>query len=352
MTSTHFNAGRAGMATGIRPFDVGRDLPQVTDLVREAFAQELRETGSRPLHNAGLYSRLRSILRSEPANLFTFMRMFDGFVYIDQGRVVGNVSMQKLDPLGHRWQLANVAVAASHQRQGIGSRLVQAAMDNLRTLGAKHAVLQVRTDNPAARNLYAKQGFRRLGGMADLEGRCPLHTDLRPPEAAPVSALPGEEWQQILDLARVQVGGHMQWWHPIRPGDFVHDWPRRAGEWLGESLGVSSVTRFGIRLGAERLTTAIVLRSAHWKRMHKVSWWTRPQQYGQYEAAMLDTLAGLMAGQGHCRVHVQVDADHREAVAGLQAMGLHLKPSLDTMRCELAPEKHVRAPHRGFGLKQ
>lgn len=351
MTSTHLNAGRADMATGIRPFDVGRDLPQVTELVREAFAQELRETGSRPLHNAGLYSRLHSFLRSEPANLFSFMRMFDGFVYVDRGQVVGNVSMQKLDSFGHRWQLANVAVAASHKRQGIGSRLVQTATDNLRTLGAKHAVLQVRTDNLPARNLYAKQGFQRLGGMADLEGRCPLQIGPRPGNPAPISALPGEEWQQVHDLAKVQVGGHMQWWHPIRPGDFVHDWPRRAGEWLGETLGVASVTRFGIRLGTERLATAIVLRSTHWKRVHKVSWWTRPQQYGQYEDDMVDTLAGLLAAQDHCRIHVQVDADHHQAIKGLTAMGLRVKPSLDTMRCELTPERREPAANRRFRLR-
>ncbi len=45
----------------------------------------------------------------------------------------------------------------------MGTRLLAAFLDNLRQLGAKAALLEVRESNASARNLYVKAGFIETG---------------------------------------------------------------------------------------------------------------------------------------------------------------------------------------------
>jgi ribosomal-protein-alanine N-acetyltransferase len=58
--------------------------------------------------------------------------------------------------------LGNLAVAASHQRRGVGSFLVQWLLDQARERQARCLTLEVRTSNFAAQELYRRFGFRGL----------------------------------------------------------------------------------------------------------------------------------------------------------------------------------------------
>ncbi|HSA91549.1 MAG TPA: ribosomal protein S18-alanine N-acetyltransferase [Terriglobales bacterium] len=61
------------------------------------------------------------------------------------------------------WELENVAVAASAQRRGFGSLLVQALLYRLSALGAAAVFLEVRESNHAARRLYERHEFLLSG---------------------------------------------------------------------------------------------------------------------------------------------------------------------------------------------
>ncbi len=56
---------------------------------------------------------------------------------------------------GHRGWIYYLAVEKAHQREGIGSELMKAAEDWLRTLGAVKVQLMVRCDNVSALNFYS-----------------------------------------------------------------------------------------------------------------------------------------------------------------------------------------------------
>jgi ribosomal protein S18 acetylase RimI-like enzyme len=60
---------------------------------------------------------------------------------------------------GHRGWVYYLAVAPSHQRQGIGRMLMVAAEDWLRAEGAPKIQLMVRDDNTDARGFYAALGY-------------------------------------------------------------------------------------------------------------------------------------------------------------------------------------------------
>lgn len=60
-------------------------------------------------------------------------------------------------------EVLTVAVAPAKQRKGIGTRLVEAAMDTASQVGATAIFLDVAADNLAAIHLYSQLGFLETG---------------------------------------------------------------------------------------------------------------------------------------------------------------------------------------------
>lgn len=63
-------------------------------------------------------------------------------------------------------ELANLAVAPDHRRQGIGRRLLDAVLADAYSRGIRQVYLEVRESNTAARVLYASRGFEEVGRRA------------------------------------------------------------------------------------------------------------------------------------------------------------------------------------------
>jgi [ribosomal protein S18]-alanine N-acetyltransferase len=60
-------------------------------------------------------------------------------------------------------ELANLAVAPEHRRQGIGEALLDAMLDDAAARGSAHVYLEVRESNQAARSLYKTRLFEEVG---------------------------------------------------------------------------------------------------------------------------------------------------------------------------------------------
>lgn len=79
----------------------------------------------------------------------------------DEGLVVGFISAVHYDhpdkPRPELW-INEVSVAPSHQSQGIGSRLMQAVLQEGRKAGCAEAWVLTERANMAARRLYSKAG--------------------------------------------------------------------------------------------------------------------------------------------------------------------------------------------------
>ncbi len=59
--------------------------------------------------------------------------------------------------------LLNLTVAPRCQRFGFGWRMLEAMAENARSYGARTMLLEVRPSNPAARKMYERYGFVRIG---------------------------------------------------------------------------------------------------------------------------------------------------------------------------------------------
>ncbi|MGN0473612.1 MAG: ribosomal protein S18-alanine N-acetyltransferase [Acutalibacteraceae bacterium] len=76
------------------------------------------------------------------------------------GEVAGYVGMHHLDDVGY---ICNVAVSSDYRGMGIGGQLLEYLIDYARKNSLSEITLEVRTSNQAARKLYEKSGFERLG---------------------------------------------------------------------------------------------------------------------------------------------------------------------------------------------
>ncbi len=63
------------------------------------------------------------------------------------------------EPELHVGHIMNLAVARGQRRRGLGSALLQAGLDYLRSLGARTVELEVRVSNDPAIRLYQRFGF-------------------------------------------------------------------------------------------------------------------------------------------------------------------------------------------------
>ncbi|MES2125306.1 MAG: ribosomal protein S18-alanine N-acetyltransferase [Gemmatimonadota bacterium] len=73
-----------------------------------------------------------------------------------QGYLLGRVVVDEAEIL-------SIATAPAHRREGIGRRLLRAAMDTMVAKGAHAAWLEVRVGNQAAREMYHREGFVAAG---------------------------------------------------------------------------------------------------------------------------------------------------------------------------------------------
>ncbi len=204
---------------GIRPFDIGRDLRPVAELIADAFSTELDARGKAALREMRVMSHISGLLKLLNPGPSELDDVFGGFVWVDRGQIIGNVTVQRADKFGTRWQIANVAVAPQHRGHGIARRLMRQALDHVEHSHGEWVVLQVYEHNKVAHGLYERLGFEEIGATVTLRlARLP-HVEL-PAPAEGFRAFSAQHWQPLYDLANAQLNGQAQWWRAVRRADF------------------------------------------------------------------------------------------------------------------------------------
>jgi ribosomal protein S18 acetylase RimI-like enzyme len=144
----------------LRPFDHNRDLLPVADLVEVSFDDSIDADGQRYLRQMRDAARNPNFLRWANAVVDQASLPLSGFVWEEDGRLVGNLSLIPFQLNSKRnYLVANVAVHPNYRRRGIGRALTAAAIDHAHRRGAASTWLHVREENEAAIQLYLSLGF-------------------------------------------------------------------------------------------------------------------------------------------------------------------------------------------------
>ncbi len=142
----------------IRRLDLTRDLPGLADLIEISFQAELSLTDN------SIASEFRQLAKAGPLlwllqAVIPIRRHLDGFVWVEDGRVIGNVSLSRESRQNAMWTINNVAVHPDFRGRGIAQQLMKVAMANAALKSARRIWLEVQCDNEPAKALYQGLGF-------------------------------------------------------------------------------------------------------------------------------------------------------------------------------------------------
>ncbi len=318
--------------SGLRPIDVSHDLAPIANLIDEAFRDDMDPSGERAVREMRAMGRW--------AFLFGWMDrvappgegMAPGFVWIEDERVVGNVSVRRMGSLGRGWIVGNVAVSPAWRRRGIGRALMQAAIDLARRQRGDWIALQVRSDGEAAKNLYLSLGFRETGET--IQYRRARYAAVAQPESPVEGQLRRgrvSDTGRIYALAQAAIPEALRWAEPLRRGDFWMGFDRSLGNWLSgrhegwwvidSSLGIT---------GAAHLE---IPRPPYDGRLRV---WVTPAQQGRCEDRLIRAALSSVGDAPRRPITATLPAAQSAARAALEAAGFEAHRRLTHMRLDLS----------------
>jgi ribosomal protein S18 acetylase RimI-like enzyme len=230
MTSVPLQA-RSSVTSHVRPLNVLRDLPRVADLIELCFASSMDSEGKSYVRQMRRASRDMSFMRWASSAIESASLPLSGYVWEQDGRIIGNASLVPFRHKGKRiYLIANVATHPDFRRRGIARLLTERAMENARQRGAHELWLHVREDNPGAVQMYTDLGFveqaRRTTWRAsrDTDGATsPITRPVRVPGRPTVTARYSQFWLQQLTWLTQLHPDELSWyrpfhWNSLKPG--------------------------------------------------------------------------------------------------------------------------------------
>ncbi len=135
-------------------------MPQVLDLIEIGFRDELDPQGWKMLRQMRQLYQPNGLARV----VYNAALETTGFVWEEDGRIVGNLSLRHAQPRSSRGRLiGNVVVHPNYRHRGIGRALMESAIAAASNEYASWVGLEVRADNEIAGQLYRHLGFHAVG---------------------------------------------------------------------------------------------------------------------------------------------------------------------------------------------
>lgn len=321
--------GRKREYGGLRPTEPARDLGQVTALLEKAFArEELSKEGRQALSELRFLSHLSPLVWLLDRIDMEFHEFCRGFVWVEGGRVVGNVNISKAGP-GY-WSLSNLAVAPSYRGQGIGRRLTEAALDLVCRRGGRTIVLRVRATNEIALDLYRSLGFEKVSATTEMRLEGIRRVDFVPAEGFSLRPRSHDDWETEYKLALAVTPAKAQELKPVRESDF------RIG--LDQKLGNFLTGRREHHLAVEKdedFIAALTVRATRFWGEHSLKMMVHPDYRGLLEKMLVTKALSILAKYPQRSVVIKHPASHQEAIQVLREYGFEEERTLVRMRLEL-----------------
>ncbi len=137
-----------------------RDNDRIRELTLEGFdgvsidqnADRLLGLDTEPLWETRKWAGVKAELEASPS---------DHFVAELDGEVIGYITTNP-QPGAGIGQIPNMAVDARYRRRGVASRLIEHALEHLRSCGMRVAKIETLVQNAQGQTLYPRFGFREV----------------------------------------------------------------------------------------------------------------------------------------------------------------------------------------------
>lgn len=307
---------RQGVEGQLRLLDLRRDFEGLSKLIELAFAEDFQRMGVQ------FQEELRAVRRLMPWVLLLgrfsqfFRELIGGYVWEDQGQIVGSVIAQPQGLERRKWYISTVATHPDYRRKGIARRLMEATIEHIRQRGGELVLLNVRADNTPAYLLYRRLGFVHFDSMTQLRLKAmPLFVRVghssRPsvPEIIAAQAdaakavLPVSytlrpmglgEWRARYELAKEAISPEVQAFNPLSEREFRISLGMRA---LSPFFNLLQGVRdhwWAVEHGG-RVVGVLTLRAVRYDSLHQLRIIVHPQHEAIAEALLVKGL-GLLEG--------------------------------------------------------
>ncbi len=318
---------------GLRPLNPLNDLRQVADLIEVAFANTLDAPGQSALQE------LRWLNFFKPALwgmfYFSFERndFLSGFVWEEDGRIVGNISLSQMEFGSRRWVISNLAVSPACRKRGIATSLMDASLEMVKQSNGAAVLLQVRADNDGARRLYRKYEFKDVIGTAYLQAKTvPQVANFYLPDGLRWREyrFNGQEAYQIYQLAKAATPLLAQQEWPIRQSRFWLGEDERLVRWVGKLFG-------GTRVGwlvedGPQVVGMVDVQRGLFGDTHFVELIVHPNWRGVIEKPLISRAMQFLYRWRKTGVNIRPLSDHTEALAAYQEFGFQEEQTLIWMK--------------------
>ena len=320
--------------SGLRPADPSHDMGQVAALIEEAFAGDLTRQGKDALRELKIMSHFGPFLWLLDRTSPQFQETFRGFVWVEEGRVVGNVNVGRIAPYSRRWLISNVAVRTDHQGRGIAHHLVQAAIDLAREHGGEWAILQVHTDNVPARRLHQRLGFEQITAVTELHLKETKPAALTQSHVLRMRGRSYGAWRKEYELASAATSKEARWLNPVRAHDFMVGLDQRLSQGLGNLIAGRREHRLAVEEG-DRFIATLTVRASRWRGEHSLELMVHPNHRGRLEEMLITKALSILGSYPQRGVTVTHPAEHEEAIKAFKLHGFIEKRTLAQMRLAL-----------------
>lgn len=321
---------------GLCRFDMRRDLRQLADLMDLAFASESEPTRSSIVAEMRRLAQAGPLLWLLDASYATLSPLMGGFVWIDNNRLVGNVTLSAESGPRGLWAISNVAVHPDSRGHRIGRQLVEAALDEARHKGARTIVLEVQTDNTPAQRLYRELGFERYDTIHELS-----LSALRRPERLPLSSMAlrkrrPNDWQGLYDFFKAVTPAAVQAVRPILPDQYHMDIGMRLGRLLDDWLYRCQKNDWILEHAEPRQTNGQIsavlqITGQYTGAAHRLQMDVHPEQRGNVEDQLLAAGLDRLRSFPERDVVSTVSTSHPQALEAFQRAGFRTIRVLDQM---------------------
>jgi ribosomal protein S18 acetylase RimI-like enzyme len=311
---------------GPRPINLNRDIPQILDLLKVAFGEALDAESQRALQGYATPG-------SPPAFFWRFnpaaSRLSQGYVWEEDGRIVGNVTLLKTTING-RFLIVNVAVHPDYRRRGIARNLMNNVSNHVRQHGGRQILLQVDHDNTSAIDLYLSLHYRTLGDMTTWLATGGRIHKLETRSDFPVRDLRGREWQEAYQLDCVTLSPDLNWPEPVPQNVYQQGLWRGLNNFLNGRSNETWVTT------QEGHLTGLASIWSEWGRAHQLTLRVLPEWAGWVERPLLAKTIRRLAYLPNRNVRIDHPSSDLITSELLRQANFNAKRTLTHMRLDLA----------------
>lgn len=337
--------GRQASSRGLRPFKPTQDLDRVAELLHVAFREELGRRETAWLQEMQTLAVLKPVIWFLDQVNVAVGRLLHGFVWVEEGDIVGNVTLSRLSV--DNWLVSNVAVHPDHRRRGIGRELMAASVEWLRERGVRWVTLEVRRDNEAAKALYFDLDFVLVDGTTEMERRnTRAVTRSTPPENYRLRPAQPADGPSTFELARRVTPELAQEIEPLDRGEYEIGALDRVMEGLGRLVGLPATMRWVMSSPRGELVARLKVRAGGYD--HRIEMLVHPVARGVVEETLVTRALDALSGR-RGTIRAKIDADYPAAIDTLREYGFHEVRTLDRMALDLKPPRRIPMGNPGRG---